>query len=55
MTVSPAALGGVDLVADDPFLVYRLGLAPDETCHSADALSPSILKRLPKVEGGAAE
>ena len=30
-------------------------LAPDETCHSADIPSPSLLKHLLKVEGGAAE
>ena len=28
---------------------------PGDLCHSADALSPSLLRRLLKVEGGAAE
>ena len=43
-----AALWGVNLV-----LAYTGSRRRD--CHSADIPSPSILKRLPKGEGGAAE
>ena len=33
----------------------RGGVSHWRDCHSADALSPSLLKQLPKTEGGAAE